>query len=283
MSVTDLSSRELDPKTYFYSVGGVLALLFALLDNNQSGMALPFLLALWLFQSLLPVSVLMLCQQRLQQIRWLHHWSPWLKLLLSGLAASLIFAGPALLLDIAAGLDPMQHDWQSWLLAWGKEVMAIAPLVTLGWTAANAPWILGWRLTKPEPQEQVESAATALLQPSERQSSPVLPLDDGFQSLCRQLPAERRGTVLYMKSELHYLMVVTDKGRTLILSSLKDAIAELPPAAGFQPHRSYWVSRSAVKKLSRQGRQGQLILSDDSRIPVSRQQLAAVTALLQHN
>lgn len=275
MFVTNLSSHDVDPKTYFYSIGFILAVLFALLDSNSSGLALPVLLVMWLLQSLVPVSVLLVCQHRLQQFRWLHHWSPWLKLTLTGVIASAIFAGPALLLDIAAGLDPMQHDWQSWCTAWMRETSAIAPLVTLGWIAANVPWVLGWRLVKtplpPAPQDDIP--------PSYRPAA--IELDHSFVGITRQLPDDKRGNILYMKSELHYLMVVTDKGRALILSSLKDAIADLPVELGFQPHRSYWVRRSAIKKLIRQGRQGQLVMLDDYRVPVSRQQLAQVSEQLQ--
>lgn len=279
MLVTDLSSHELNPRHYFYSVGFVLALLFALLDRNAEQLEFPLLLASWLLQGLLPVTLLILCQQHLQHVPALQQSVAWLKLLICGLSASLLFAGPALLLDVALGLDPQYQGWQNWAAAWWREVLAVAPLITVAWIAANAPWLFGFRLIRPQPGPQGHPDASHA-QPHPEAGS-ALPLTADFSGLQRQLPPERRGELLYLKSELHYLLVVTSQGRSLILCNLKDAIAELPESSGFSPHRSYWVSVAAVQKFSRQGRQGQLLLQDGSKIPVSRTQMPAVTTLLQ--
>lgn len=309
MLVADFAKNEMDPKIYFYSIGFILALLFALLDSNPQALALPQLLGIWLFQGLAPVSLLMFCQQWLQKIALLQRGSPWLKLLCCGIFASVLFAGPALLVDVWMGLNPHYYQWQSWLHAWLTEIVAIAPLVTIGWLAANAPWLLGWRMIRAVPSSVMTGAAPASTTPFTTAPFTAAPFtttpfitplgdaatenpenfgrqialadDDAFAGFQRQLPADRRGHILYLKAELHYLLVVTTQGRALILSSLKDAVASIPANSGFQPHRSYWVSLTAVKKLTRQGRQGQLMLHDGSKIPVSRQQLANVTELLQ--
>lgn len=285
MLVTDLSNHELNPRHYFYSVGFVLALLFALLDRNAKQLDFALLLASWLLQGLLPVTLLILCQQHLQHVPALQQRAAWLKLLLCGLSASLLFAGPALLLDVALGLDPQYQGWQNWTAAWWHEVLAVAPLITVAWIAANAPWLLGFRLIRPQhiphggtDERRLQPIPASA--PADTTASP-LPLATEYTGLQRQLSAERRGELLYLKSELHYLLVVTSQGRSLILCNLKDAIAELPENSGFSPHRSYWVSTAAVQKLSRQGRQGQLLLKDGSKIPVSRTQMPIVTALLQ--
>jgi len=279
MSQTGLLGGELEPKSYFYSAALVLAVLFALLDNNQTDLALPLLLLLWGLQTLLPVSLLMLCQERLQQFSQTRHWSAWLKLITSGLLVSLLFTAPALCLDILAGLDPLYSDWPSWLHALALEFIAVAPVLTLGWLAVNAPWLFGWRLVKIS-QPSADTSTAPVLQSAQTHTAAVVPTAD-FLRQHSQLSALAPEAVLYMKAELHYLLVVTNTSRSLILSSLKDAIADMPPQSGFQPHRSYWVSHAAVHKLVRQGRQGELLLTDNSRIPVSRQQLATVTNLLQ--
>ncbi|OBP15973.1 hypothetical protein A5320_00595 [Rheinheimera sp. SA_1] len=304
MLVADFAKNEMDPKIYFYSIGFILALLFALLDSNPQALALPQLLGIWLFQGLAPVSLLMFCQQWLQKIALLQQGSPWVKLLCCGIFASVLFAGPALLVDVWMGLNPHYYRWESWLEAWLTEIVAIAPMVTIGWLAANAPWLLGWRMIRAVPASVMTGNApvtttpfssTAFTPPpfittlGDHATEPpqnfgrqiALPDDDAFAGFQRQLPVDRRGHILYLKAELHYLLVVTTQGRALILSSLKDAVASLPANSGFQPHRSYWVNLAVVKKLTRQGRQGQLILYDGSKIPVSRQQLANVTELLQ--
>lgn len=281
MLVTDLSSHEPNPKHYFYSVGFVLALLFALLDRNAEQLEFPLLLGTWLLQGLLPVTLLILCQQHLQHLPALQQQSAWLKLLLCGLSASLLFAGPALLLDVALGLDPQYQGWQNWAAAWWREVLAVGPLITVAWIAANAPWLFGFRLIRPQRSPDAPHTQPHPTAGQADTASSALALTAEFSGLQRQLSPERRGELLYLKSELHYLLVVTSQGRSLILCNLKDAIAELPESSGFSPHRSYWVSFAAVKKLSRQGRQGQLLLQDGSKVPVSRTQMPLVTTLLQ--
>ena len=84
-----------------------------------------------------------------------------------------------------------------------------------------------------------------------------------------------------LKSELHYLQVVTDRGSALILYNLGDAIDELPPDAGTLVHRSYWVAWNAIEDFVRRGRQGELRLRDGSRAPVSRNRVADLRERLE--
>ena len=83
-----------------------------------------------------------------------------------------------------------------------------------------------------------------------------------------------------LKSELHYLQVVTDSGSALILYNLSDAVAQMPPALGMTVHRSYWVAFDAIEAFNRRGRQGELRLVNGERVPVSRNRLAEVEQAL---
>ena len=95
------------------------------------------------------------------------------------------------------------------------------------------------------------------------------------------LPRAYRGLPLVLKSELHYLQVVTDCGSGLILYNLSDAVEALPAETGLLVHRSYWVAFDAIGALERRGRQGELILFNGERVPVSRGRLADVAEALQ--
>lgn len=95
------------------------------------------------------------------------------------------------------------------------------------------------------------------------------------------VPEEKQGELLFLKSELHYLQVVTERGTTLILYNLSDAILQIPAEVGMSIHRSYWVSFNAIKQLTRKGRQGTLHLKDGQTLPVSRNRLKDVSANLQ--
>ena len=83
---------------------------------------------------------------------------------------------------------------------------------------------------------------------------------------------------MFIRSELHYIHLQTTEGKALVLYSLRDTAAALGER-GFQPHRSYWVAYDAIRSFERKGRQGELVLVDGSRVPVSRRQLDAVGSL----
>ena len=97
----------------------------------------------------------------------------------------------------------------------------------------------------------------------------------------QQLDDSIRGQLLYLKAELHYLLVVTDKGKALLLYNLKDAIDELSGVVGMQVHRSWWVAADAVQSMQRNGRQGELALKGGQVVPVSRNRVKAVASWLE--
>lgn len=75
--------------------------------------------------------------------------------------------------------------------------------------------------------------------------------------------------LLHLQMEDHYLRATTDKGADLILIRFRDALQELSDYDGLQVHRSWWVARDAVEKISRTGRKIELLMSDGTRVPVS--------------
>lgn len=96
--------------------------------------------------------------------------------------------------------------------------------------------------------------------------------DETFQ---RRLPFELRAQLVRIEAQDHYLNVVTQKGSTLILMRLGDAIAELE-GQGLQVHRSHWVALQAVAKPRREKGRDVLLMSDGMAVPVSRSYRAAV-------
>lgn len=280
-------STDLRPAPYFYGGATVLGVLFALSSSTVSPLSLPFLLLLWLGQTLLPVAMLIKSQQFWQQQAWSQRLSAWLQLTLAGLSGSVLFCVPALMIDVAIGLERWYGSPHQWCQALAKEMLGVTPVVTLAWVALNAPWVLGWRLVRPlnsnlntvPSTEMVERMTTADV---------VAPNDAVMEiftlPIFAAVPPAKRAELYYLKAELHYLQVVTANGSCLILSSLRDAIAVLearPDMRGIQPHRSYWVRLDAVRQLRRDGRQGCLSMPDGGEIPVSRTAFKTVAALLE--
>lgn len=97
--------------------------------------------------------------------------------------------------------------------------------------------------------------------------APVAP----SRALIDKLPhGFRTARILALKSEDHYLRMFTDKGDTLILMRLVDAIAACEGLQGARTHRSWWVLKDAVIEAQKGDGRGTFILTDKTEAPVSR-------------
>ncbi|MGH1438994.1 MAG: LytTR family DNA-binding domain-containing protein [Cellvibrionaceae bacterium] len=104
----------------------------------------------------------------------------------------------------------------------------------------------------------------------------------GVEQLLSKIPPEKRGQLLYLKIEDHYLSIRTDKGNDLVLFRFKDALALVKDYPGIQVNRSWWVAESAIGDLYKQGRKWVLALSNDVNVPVSQKHLKAVKTLVNN-
>ena len=95
-------------------------------------------------------------------------------------------------------------------------------------------------------------------------------------ALLSRLPLDKRGTLLAISVEDHYVRVVTDKGEELLLMRLSDAIREVGDTRGAQVHRSHWAAFDAVTSVKRDGARALLTLSNGLEIPVSRANLSKI-------
>ncbi len=99
-------------------------------------------------------------------------------------------------------------------------------------------------------------------------------------AMMQKLPAERRGELFAMVAHDHYVEVVTDRGRHLVLMRLSDAAELCGPCDGMRVHRSAWVARAGISELIVKGRRMWICLPDGSMITVSRQHQDAVRDFL---
>lgn len=97
------------------------------------------------------------------------------------------------------------------------------------------------------------------------------------ETFLSRLPLKFRQAQLYaVSSEDHYLRVHTSLGDELILMRLADAVRELEGGGGLQVHRSWWVSKTAVREARRASGKLALTLVSGKEVPVSRTYLPAV-------
>jgi DNA-binding LytR/AlgR family response regulator len=94
-------------------------------------------------------------------------------------------------------------------------------------------------------------------------------------AIFERLPLPARGKLVRLSVADHYVEVVTDKGKTLVLMRLGDAMREVEPTKGLQIHRSHWVALSAVQKSVRVEGKPMVELADGTRLPISRSFLPA--------
>jgi hypothetical protein len=92
--------------------------------------------------------------------------------------------------------------------------------------------------------------------------------------LLDQLPAALGSTIIALEMEDHYVRVHTLLGSELVLMRLRDAMALLGDLEGMQVHRSWWVARSAVEDVVRDGRNVRLKLAREIEAPVARANVA---------
>ncbi len=108
--------------------------------------------------------------------------------------------------------------------------------------------------------------------------APRPPTDPGAATgFLDRLPPRLGRELLCLKMEDHYVRAHTTRGSDLILTPLKDAVAELGDE-GLQVHRSWWVARRAVSEPVARGRNLYLRLSNGLEVPVSRASVARLRA-----
>ena len=69
---------------------------------------------------------------------------------------------------------------------------------------------------------------------------------DEVPRLLARLSTGAGSGIVALQSEDHYVRVHSRRSEELILMRLRDAIAEMDGCPGIQPHRSWWVSTSAI-------------------------------------
>ena len=95
-------------------------------------------------------------------------------------------------------------------------------------------------------------------------------------ALLDRLPLDKRGALVSLSVEDHYVRVRTTRGEAMVLMRLGDAIREAAPVAGLRVHRSHWVAREAVRAVRREGDRAVLQMTAGGDIPASRSHIPAL-------
>ncbi|SMX32957.1 CO-responsive transcriptional regulator RcoM [Octadecabacter ascidiaceicola] len=95
-------------------------------------------------------------------------------------------------------------------------------------------------------------------------------------SLQDRIPFDKRGSLISVSVEDHYVRVRTTKGEEMILMRLADAMREVGDTPGLQVHRSHWIALDQVTSVARKGDGAVLSMSQGPDIPVSRANISKI-------
>lgn len=95
-------------------------------------------------------------------------------------------------------------------------------------------------------------------------------------ALLDRLPFEKRGPLVALTVQDHYVNIRTTNGSELVLMRLADAIREVGDTKGLQVHRSHWIAVDQVTAASRKGDGAVLSMTQGDDIPVSRANVAKI-------
>jgi len=186
---------------------------------------------------------------------------------IAGIAAGVPVALVVLAFNLSLFGGPVSHaaDIAKLFINCSLIAAAISFLTTLAGSSPSREVTTG---AAPPAAQQEQATADQLVSPAPAQ--PMRP------PLIDRLPHAARGKLAYLSMQDHYVEVHTDKGTTLVLMRLADAIREAGDIAGLQIHRSHWVALDAVTGSRRKDGKLFLKLADDALLPVSRSYADAV-------
>ena len=163
------------------------------------------------------------------------------------LSAALAIAATAAPIALVAAL------FSAW--AWPKEVGRMSP----------ADWYIKTLLV-----EAFIVAGWVMLEQARRGPSAPVPATPR---------AVARGDVFCLQMEDHYVRIHTPRGSSIELMPMKVAIERYGAADGLRVHRSWWVRRSAIQRIERDGRNWRLVLENGLAVPVARHSVALLRQL----
>lgn len=142
-----------------------------------------------------------------------------------------------------------------------------ATLGTALWITMNYQWMLA-RLSV---HQMSISDHAAMPKASEKAG-----ISSSEQGLLKELPLPKRGAVVAISAEGHYVRVYTTAGSDLVLMRLKDAIDRMPVEDGLRVHRSHWVRKSAIVSLLEEPSKRAVKINTGEEFPISRSNLNLV-------
>ncbi len=194
-------------------------------------------------------------------------------------APRLIYWAVIVLLTYSSGmlvflLNKKQHPWWRSALTNGmingvvvSLILLVVNAVAMGEVDFNMAYVLKMLSYAFGVSILVFAVLGLLHYPDLSQTKPETP------RIMARLELNKRGALVSLTVQDHYVEVTTSKGISLLLMRLSDAIAETAPTEGLQIHRSHWVALNQIENVRRQGDRAMVSLKNGEELPASRSNL----------
>ncbi len=284
----DWLKSRVNPRTswigYLCASGIVLASAIALLDPSAS-LGLNFFdrLAFWLLHTGVAIMLLEAVQIVLGRFRMFAKLSPIRLVFLGALVGALTFSLISLFL-----LEPLLHfpdlEIGGDLFNFGEfidEALSSGGQLVLLWMLLNTPRLIIIKEDQKFRERQIlEDDLQKNFSNTEGEN---LDLQFYLLEFSRKLPQRLGSDIVALTAELHYLRVYTTHGDALILMPFSRAVKALQGVSGLIVHRSHWVSKKHVIKISHQGSRVFCELTTGLRVPISRPYRTQVSKAISEN
>jgi hypothetical protein len=277
---------------WWIAVSCVLALLLMRTDSDVA-LGLPPVAAflVWFVQVALGLGVAIAATWWLGGFRAIAARPPLFQLLVGGLIGSLVFAPLSLGLE-AVFPSPGEDPADGWLdaleqsggvFALVAEWLQLAPAYLTSWAILNVPptfAAVGARdavadappaSAAPEQDTLPDAASLPEAAPDAALETPPIP----SKPLLARIPAAIGTDLVFARSDLHYLQLRTTLGSTTLLGTIAEIEAEMGDH-GLRVHRSFWVALSHVRRVRRSASGWYCLMSDQTKVPISRRRLSVV-------
>jgi hypothetical protein len=267
---------------WWIAVSCVLALLLMRTDSDVA-LGLPPVAAflVWFVQVALGLGVAIAATWWLGGFRAIAARPPLFQLFVGGLIGSLVFAPLSLGLE-AVFPSPGEDPADGWLDAL-EQSGAVFALVG-EWLQLAPAYLTSWAILNVQPTFAAVGAldtvadsppASAVSEPEPQPEATSGTLSALSKPLLARIPAAIGTDLVFARSDLHYLQLRTTLGITTLLGTIAEIEAEMGDH-GLRVHRSFWVALSHVRRVRRSASGWYCLMSDQTKVPISRRRLSVV-------
>ncbi|WP_397574294.1 LytTR family DNA-binding domain-containing protein [Silanimonas sp.] len=267
---------------WWIAVSCVLALLLMRTDSDVA-LGLPPVAAflVWFVQVALGLGVAIAATWWLGGFRSVAARPPLFQLLVGGLIGSLVFAPLSLGLE-AVFPSPGEDSAEGWLDALEQSGGVFA--LVAEWLQLAPAYLTSWAILNVQPTFAAVGArdtvadsppASAVSEPEPQPEATSGTLSALSKPLLARIPAAIGTDLVFARSDLHYLQLRTTLGSTTLLGTIAEIEAEMGDH-GLRVHRSFWVALSHVRRVRRSASGWYCLMSDQTKVPISRRRLSVV-------